>query len=182
MSSIFKAIGNFFKKLFSALKKILAVVLIVLAVIIIIWACIFCPPLGGTLFGIAFASSGAALAFGCCLLVGAFLVDRDTAAKVVGKVGEAAGDAAESVGNAAGDVISGVVSGIVSSDFLLWGLIGLGAYFLLSGSGGGTSEAVSKDSSKDVRLKSNGRSKDNATEEEVIVATSEEAERGLLYG
>lgn len=133
MSSIFKAIGKFFKKLFSALKKILAVVLVILAVIVIIWACIFCPPLGGTLFGLAFSSSAAALAFGCCLLVGAFLVDKDTAANVVGKVGEAAGDAAESVGNAAGDVISGIASGLFSSDILPWVVLGVGAYFLLSG-------------------------------------------------
>lgn len=164
MSSIFKAIGNFFKKLFSALKKILAVVLIILAVIVIIWACIFCPPLGGTLFGIAFASSGAALAFGCCLLVGAFLVDKDTAAKVVGKVGEAAGDAAEAVGNAAGDVISGVVSGLFSSDMLLWVALGVGAYFLLS-----NRKDASAGAPEEVEVKSVQRKK---TDDTVVVAPS----------
>lgn len=135
MSSIFKAIGNFFKSLWNTLRKIIAIVLIVIAVIIIIWACIFCPPLGGVLFGIAFSSAGAALAFGCCLLVGAFLIDKDTASEVVGKIGEAAGDAAESVGSAAGDVASGLLSGIFSSDVLPFILLGVAAYFLLTSDG-----------------------------------------------
>lgn len=142
MSSIFKAIGDFFKKLWNALRKILAIVLIIIAVIVIIWACIFCPPLGGVLFGIAFSSAGAAFAFGCVLLVGAFLIDKDTASEAVGKIGEAAGDAAESVGNAAGDVASGILSGIFSSDVFPLVLLGVGAFFLLRGGGAGRDRSV----------------------------------------
>lgn len=143
MSSIFKAIGRFFKSLWNALRKIIAILLIVIAVIVIIWACIFCPPLGGVLFGIAFSSAGAALAFGCVLLVGAFLIDKDTASKTIGKIGEATGDAAESVGNAVGDVVGGVASGLFSSSGMLFVLLGVGAYFLLTGS---------KDKPEDSRL------------------------------
>lgn len=178
MSSIFKAIGNFFKKLFSVLKKILAVVLVILAVIVIIWACIFCPPLGGTLFGIAFASSGAALAFGCCLLVGAFLVDRDTASKVVGQIGEAAGDAASSVGRGAGDVISGVVSGLTSSGLLMWLAIGAGAYFLLSNSGTADKRETDVDARRRVTDKGRGKSGRN----DVVVATYAQLNEGIMYG
>lgn len=148
MSSLFKAIGSFFKKLWKALRKILAILLIIIAIIVIIWACIFCPPLGGVLFGVAFSSATAAFAFGCVLLVGAFLVDTETAKEVVGKVGEAAGDAAESVGKAAGDIIDGAVSGIFGSSTLMWLAVGVGAYFLLSGSKGSDTpktKAVSAD-------------------------------------
>lgn len=179
MSSIFKAIGNFFKKLFSALKKVLAVVLVVLAIIVIIWACIFCPPLGGTLFGIAFASSGAALAFGCCLLVGAFLVDKETAGKVVGKVGEAAGDAAESIGNAAGDVISGIASGVLSSPLLLWAAVGVGAYFLLSGTGGNDRNSVN---AVTVPGNNDSRRREKADRDDAIVASPDQLYEGVMYG
>lgn len=132
MSSFFKAIGQFFKSLWNALRKIIAIVLIIIAVIVIIWACIFCPPLGGVLFGVAFSSAAAAFAFGCVLLVGAFLVDKETAGKAVGKIGEAAGDAAESVGNAAGNVLSGAVGGLFSSGLIWWVVGGVAAYFLLT--------------------------------------------------
>lgn len=132
MSSFFKAIGQFFKNLWNALRKIIAIVLVVIAVIVIIWACIFCPPLGGVLFGVAFSSAAAAFAFGCVLLVGAFLVDKETAGKAVGKIGEATGDAAESVGGAVGDVISGVASGLFSSGLIWWVVGGVAAYFLLT--------------------------------------------------
>lgn len=136
MSSFFKAIGSFFKKLFNALRKILAVVLVILAVIVIIWACIFCPPLGGVLFGIAFSSATMAFAFGCVLLVGAFLIDKSTASKVVGKIGEAAGNAAQSVGSAVGNVTSGVLEGIFGSGLGTILLVGVGAYILMSSSAG----------------------------------------------
>lgn len=132
MSSFFKAIGKFFKSLWNALRKIIAIVLVIIAVIVIIWACIFCPPLGGVLFGVAFSSAAAAFAFGCVLLVGAFLVDKETAGKAVGKIGEATGDAAESVGNAAGNVLSGAVSGLFSSGLVWWVVGGVAAYFLLT--------------------------------------------------
>lgn len=133
MSSFFKAIGRFFKNLWNALRKIIAIVLVIIAVIIIIWACIFCPPLGGVLFGVAFSSAAAAFAFGCVLLVGAFLIDKETAGEAVGKIGEAAGDAAESVGNATGNVLSGVVSGLFSSGLIWWVVGGVAAYLLLTG-------------------------------------------------
>lgn len=178
MSSIFKAIGRFFKKLFAALKKILAVVLVVLAVIVIIWACIFCPPLGGALFGIAFASSGAALAFGCCLLVGAFLVDKDTASKVVGKVGEAAGDAAAAVGEATGNVVSGVINGLASSGLLLWLAVGAGAYFLLSSNGGTSERVVDSTSTQDLDV----RRRNEEDKDGVVVATPDQLYGGVMYG
>lgn len=164
MSSIFKAIGNFFKRLWNALRKIIAIVLIIIAVIVIIWACIFCPPLGGVLFGIAFSSAAAAFAFGCVLLVGAFLIDKDTASEAVGKIGEAAGDAAESVGGAVGDAASGVLSGIFSSDVFPWVLLGVGAFFLLSGSSAGGSP-------KDVPVVVAERKKRNAESDEPVVAS-----------
>lgn len=144
MSSIFKAIGSFFKKLWNAIRKVLAVVLIIIAVIVIIWACIFCPPLGGVLLGVAFSSATAAFAFGCVLLVGAFLIDKDTAANAVGKIGEATGDAAESVGSAVGDVVSGVASGLFDSGFLAIAAVAVGAWFLLSGNNSTTGSSVSE--------------------------------------
>lgn len=144
MSSIFKAIGSFFKKLWNAIRKVLAVILIIIAVIVIIWACIFCPPLGGVLFGVAFSSATAAFAFGCVLLVGAFLVDKETAANAVGKIGEATGDAAESVGSAVGDVVSGVASGIFDSGFLTVAAVAVGAWFLLSKNDGTAGSSVSE--------------------------------------
>lgn len=178
MSDIFKAIGRFFKKLFSALKKILAVVLVILAIIVIVWAVIFCPPLGGALFGITFASSAAALAFGCCLLVGAFLVDRDTASKVVGEVGEAVGDAASAVGQAAGNVISGAVSGLTSSNLMMWIALGAGAYFLLSSSG--PNDGRGADTSTQRRVTS--KSRDRSDRDDVVVATPEQLNEGIMYG
>lgn len=180
MSSIFKAIGRFFKKLFAALKKILAVVLVVLAVIVIIWASIFCPPLGGVLFGIAFASSGAALAFGICLLVGAFLVDKDTASKVVGNIGEAAGDAASAVGQAAGNVASGVFEGLASSGLLLWLAVGVGAYFLLSSDGGKNEKVVDSTSTRDPSVRR--RDAEGENEDGVVVATPDQLYGGVMYG
>lgn len=145
MSSIFKAIGSFFKKLWNVIRKVLAVVLIIIAVIVIIWACIFCPPLGGVLFGVAFSSATAAFAFGCVLLVGAFLVDKDTAATTVGNIGKAAGDAAESVGSAVGDIVSGVASGLFDSGFLMVAAVAVGAWFLLSGSNSTADLSVSEE-------------------------------------
>lgn len=155
MSSFFKTIGSFFKKLFSALKKILAVVLVILAVIVIIWACIFCPPLGGVLFGIAFSSATMAFAFGCVLLVGAFLIDKSTASKVVGKIGEATGDAAESVGSAVGNVTSGVLDGIFGSGLGTMLLVGVGAYILLSSSAG-SQEVANRPSAKLINARDEG--------------------------
>lgn len=132
MSSIFKAIGKFFKKLFEFLKKILVAILIVVAIILIIWACIFCPPAGGMLLGF-FLTQATAIALGCILLVGAFLVDPDEAARIVGHIGEAAGDAAKSVTNAAGEVVGGVTEGLLSSG-VIWLVVGGAAlYFMLSG-------------------------------------------------
>lgn len=131
MSSIFKAIGKFFKKLFEVLKKILIAILIVVAIILIIWACIFCPPAGGFLLGF-FLTQATAIALGCILLVGAFLIDPDEAARTIGKIGEAAGDAAESVTGAVGDVVGGVVDGLMSSDVVWLALGGVALYFMLS--------------------------------------------------
>lgn len=132
MSSIFKAIGKFFKKLFEVLKKILVAILIVVAIILIIWACIFCPPAGGLLLGF-FLTQATAIALGCILLVGAFLIDPDEAAHIVGKVGEAAGDVAESVTDAVGDVVGGVADGLMSSGVMWLALGGVALYFVLSG-------------------------------------------------
>lgn len=132
MSSIFKAIGRFFKKLFEILKKILVAILIVVAIILIIWATIFCPPVGGLLFGF-FLTQAAAIALGCILLVGAFLIDPDEAAQIVGKIGEAAGDAAAGVTDAVGDVVGGVAEGLLSSGVVWIALGGAALYFMLSG-------------------------------------------------
>lgn len=179
MSSIFKAIGSFFKKLWNVLRKILAIVLIIIAVIVIIWACIFCPPLGGVLFGIAFSSATAAFAFGCVLLVGAFLIDKDTASEAVGKIGEATGDAAESVGNAAGNVASGLIGGIFSSDMLPLILVGVGAYFLLTSSGtGGAATTGAANVNTGVNPKTDRVERDD----NVVVATTDQlyTTQGLL--
>lgn len=137
MSSIFKAIGKFFKKLFEFLKKILVAILIVVAIILIIWACIFCPPAGGFLLGF-FLTQATAIALGCILLVGAFLVDPDEAANIVGHIGEAAGDAAKAVTNAAGSVAGGVMDGILSSGVFWLALGGAALYFMLSSGTGDT--------------------------------------------
>lgn len=173
MSSFFKAIGSFFKSLWNALRKIIAIVLVIIAVIVIIWACIFCPPLGGVLFGVAFSSAAAAFAFGCVLLVGAFLVDKETAGKAVGKIGEATGDAAESVGNAAGNVLSGIASGLFSSGLVWWVVGGVAAFFLLTDAREDRDEKPRTDAREDRdgkprRVRNRGTDGDGAT---VIVGT-----------
>lgn len=111
---IFKSIGNFLKKLLDVIRKILAIILIVIAVILFIWATICTGGATLVLFGFVITPTLAVI-LGVLAVVGAFLIDGKTSAKVVGKIGKAASDAAESVGKAAGSVAEGLFSGLASS-------------------------------------------------------------------
>lgn len=97
-----KWLKNFFKKLWNVIRKIIAIVLIIIAVIFAVLAC--------------FATGGASLIFAMyaiAALAGAFLVDKKTTSKVVGKVGDALGSVAETVGSIGGKVAGGVASGVL---------------------------------------------------------------------
>lgn len=99
-----KWLKNFFKKLWNVIRKIIAIVLIIIAVIFAVLAC--------------FATGGASLIFAMyaiAALAGAFLVDKDTTSKVVGKVGDALGSVAETVGSIGGKVAGGVATGVLGA-------------------------------------------------------------------
>lgn len=154
LSSVVSAICDVFKAMWKAIRKVLAIVLIIIAVILIVWAAIFCPPLGGMLFGF-FLTSTMAYAIGILCLVGAFLIDAETSKKVVGKIGDAVSGAVESVGQVVGGTVGaatgGLLSGLFSSSGGMLLLVGVGAYFLLS-SDGDEKEKKKRVSSKDDRL------------------------------
>lgn len=135
--SILDSITSFFKKLWDIVKKVLVYILIICAVLLILWACFFSG--GALLFGLLTATQ--AIVVACVALAGAFLIDGDTANKIVSSIGSAtagavssvgaaAGEVAGSVGSAVGDVASGLLSGIFSSPIGLI-VIGVGAYMLL---------------------------------------------------
>lgn len=172
MSSFFKAIGKFLRKIWDVVRKVLAVVLIIIAVILVIWACIFCPPLGGVLFGFALTST-AAYALAAVLLVGAFLIDSETAHEVVGKIGEAAGDAAGAVAGAVGDTASGVLGGLFSSDLFPLLLVGVGGYFLLTSRA--PRPSTTEDTGRDVKRKGV-----NPREDTVIVGELSQSSDNLI--
>lgn len=99
-----KWLKNFFKKLWNVIRKIIAIVLIIIAVIFAVLAC--------------FATGGASLIFAMyaiAALAGAFLVDKDTTSKVVGKVGDALGSVAETVGSIGGKVAGGAATGVLGA-------------------------------------------------------------------
>lgn len=131
---MFKKLGSMFKKLWNAIRKVLAIILIIIAVILICFFTFGSGLLIIPFLGIALTPTMALLA-GILALTCAFVIDGDTSSEVVGKVGEALGDAAKAVGSATGSVVGGGISGILSSPVMTWGLIAVGAYFLL-GSGG----------------------------------------------
>lgn len=109
MSNFFSAIGNFFKKLWDVLKKIIVVVLLILAAVLIIWACLATGPL--LLFGGAMTlTTTLAWVLGILCVTGAFLIDKEYAGKVVGKVGDAVASAAGAVASATGNIVGSVAS------------------------------------------------------------------------
>lgn len=127
---IFKKIAKLFKSLLKAIKKILAVLLIVIAVILFVWATI-CTA-GATLAIAGFLITPmTAVLLGVLAVTGAFLVDKDTAKQVTGKIGDALGNVAESVGNITGSVVGGGVKGLLSSP-AVWLVGGIGLLWWLS--------------------------------------------------
>lgn len=129
-----KWLTNFFKKLWNAIRKILAVLLIVLAVILLVWATLATGGATLALFGFVLTTTQA-LIVGGLALAGAFLIDKGTASKTVGKIGEAvsgaAGAVGEVVGNAAGGAATGVIGALLGNPYLMIIGIGIVGYFLL---------------------------------------------------
>lgn len=133
-----KWLGKFFQKLWKLIKKILAVVLVIAAIVIAVWALLIT---GGAALPLLFGLSSTMMFVVAGLsLVGAFLIDKETAGKVVGDVGDAIGDAAGAVGDAAGGIAGGIIGGVtggllgslVENPWFLVGAIALG-FYLLSG-------------------------------------------------
>lgn len=114
----------------------LAVVLIIVAVLLILWSALVTGGATLTLLGFVLTPTTALIVAAVCI-TGAFLVDKETAGKTVGKIGEAASDAVEAVGGAVGDVAGGLLSGLASSPVVLGVAAVAAAYFLLN-SGGAT--------------------------------------------
>lgn len=140
-----KWLTSFFKKLWNAIRKVLAVLLIVLAVILLVWATLATGGATLALFGFVMTTTQA-LIVGGLALAGAFLIDKDTASEVVGKVGEAVSDAAGAVGGvvggATGGAVTGVVGALLGNPYIL--AIGLGVlgYYLLKSDKEKSSETV----------------------------------------
>lgn len=128
---ILSKIGRLFKKLWDAIRKILAILLIIIAVILIVWAAVLSGGAALVLFGFAISQT-AAFVIGALALVGAFLLDSETANEVVGKIGDAMGDAAGAVGGVIGDVVGGGITGILGSSGGMLIVGGIALYFLLS--------------------------------------------------
>lgn len=129
---IFKKIAKLFKSLLKAIKKILAVILIVIAVILFVWATICTAGATLAIAGFLITPTTAAL-LGIVAVTGAFLVDKDTAQEVTGKIGDALGSVAETVGSTTGKVVGGGVKGLLSSP-AVWLVGGFGLLWMLSSS------------------------------------------------
>jgi uncharacterized membrane protein len=140
---MFKKIGDFFKKLWKAIKKIIVALLLVIAIVLIIWSVIATGGATLAIFGFAISTT-MAMVIGVLCVVGAFLVDKDYAGELVGKVGDAVGNAAQAVGEVVGDVASSTLSGFLSSPVGI-GLLGVGAYFLLTTSSNKSIDSIDED-------------------------------------
>lgn len=129
-----KWLTNFFKKLWNAIRKILSILLIVIAVILLVWATLATGGATLALFGFVLTTTQA-LIVGGLALAGAFLIDKGTASKTVGKIGEAVSGAAGAVGSvvggAAGGAATGVIGALLGNPYLMAIGIGVAGYFLL---------------------------------------------------
>lgn len=127
-------LGSFFKKLWNAIRKVLAVVLIVIAIVIAVWACLIT---GGAALPLLYGLSTTMMyvVAGLCL-VGAFIIDKKTATKTVGKITDAVGDAAGAVVSVGSAVVGGTIGALLDNPYVVAAAIGLVAYFVLSNSGG----------------------------------------------
>lgn len=142
--SILSSIGKFFKKLWDAIRKVIAIILLIVAVILIVWSAIVTGGATLTLLGFVLTTTQA-FVIGICAVIGAFLIDSETSAEVVGKVGEAVGDAAGAVAGATAGALGGVVEGLLSNPVVIVGLVAVGGYFLLRNPpSGGTVDAAAK--------------------------------------
>lgn len=158
-------IGSFFKKLWNAIRKVLAVILIVVAIVIAVWACLIT---GGAALPLLLGLSTTMMyvVAGLCL-VGAFIIDRETATKTVGKVSDAVGDAAHAVGEVGGAVIGGTIGALLDNPYMVAAGVCLLLYFLLSGK-----EKADRPTDIDTRSAKDGR--DKARGDEIIVARPSE--------
>lgn len=122
-------LGSFFSKLWNAIRKVLAVILVIAAIVIAVWAVLIT---GGAALPLLFGLSSTMMyvVAGLCL-VGAFIVDKKTATKVVGKVAEAVGDAAGAVGVIGGAVVGGVLGSILGNSYVLLAAGAFALYLLL---------------------------------------------------
>ena len=118
---MFNWLSGLLDKLWNWIRKIIAIVLVVVAAVLLVYA----------LFTGLWLYAWYALA----ALVGAFLIDEDTAAAVVGRVGEVISNVVEAVAEVAGSVVSSVIGsfigsllsspiGIAAVGFGLWYLLG----------------------------------------------------------
>lgn len=106
--------GSFFSKLWAAIKKILVYILLIIAAILIIWSALATGGATLAVFGFTFTMTQVLIIASLCI-VGAFVVDPDTAKEVVGSVGEAIGEAAGAIAAAAGAAAGGAALGFLSS-------------------------------------------------------------------
>lgn len=135
-------LGSFFKKLWNALRKIIAVILVVIAVVIAVWACLIT---GGAALPLLFGLSTTMMyvVAGLCL-VGAFIVDKKTAKKTVGKIADAVDDAAGAVGQVGGAALAGVAGALLGNPYVVAGALAFLAYILLKDDGYSTGDAKTR--------------------------------------
>lgn len=123
---------------FKSILKIIAIILIIIAIIYFIaylyayFAQTGVSSLGWLMLGHTTLSATMLLflSFGALFL--AALVDKDTTAKFIGKVGDTASVVVSSLGDVAGDLIGSGIKGLLSNPLVLGG-VAIGAYLLLSG-------------------------------------------------
>ena len=111
---------NILDKLWNWIRKIVAIVLVVVAAVLLIYA--------------VFTGLWLYAFYALAALVGAFLIDEDTASEAVGRIGEVIGDVSQALAEIAGEVGGSVLSTLFSSPIGV-AVIGLGAYYLLGGFG-----------------------------------------------
>lgn len=122
MKRFLKKIGNWFKKLWATIAKILSAILIIAAIVVVILVSCFGFPLVLLLPALLAATA-------------AFIIDADTASKIVGKVGDAVAGVAESAAKATGNVVGGLGRGLLDTPvgrIVLFGGLGLVAYSVFS--------------------------------------------------
>lgn len=144
---MFDWLKDFFRSIFDAIKKVLAIALLIIAAILIIWSVLATGGATLVIFGYAISTT-MAMFLGGLAIVGAFLIDAETAGEVVGKVGEAVGDAVEAVTGAGASIVGGAIKGLFSSPLgiAIAAIGGLVLYNMLTDDDSGQKSTVVYDS------------------------------------